>query len=176
MPTHQFSYSLHQDFQLITSLWPFAHISALGNTLSTAFHISVLIYFSLDKSVHCVSLMGLPVFSCALQSGQCTHGGQRTGSGARQSCSLNKVLPCSSTFGAAHRTEGAAFWASQESGDFLTDFDEYMSFFEFFFLLCIRTLGVGCDSTQCFLFLSSRLKFTSRKVHKQSFGTVENKR
>lgn len=124
MPTHQRSYSLHEDFQLLASLWPSAHISALGITLSAASYISVFIYLSLDKSVHCVSLMGLPAFSCALQSGQCTHGGQRTGSGARQPCSLNKVLPCSSMFSSAHRTEGAALRASQESGDFLTDFDE----------------------------------------------------
>lgn len=101
VPTHQFPWfppsrfpSLHQSC-----------IDALGNSLSISASFSICP--SLDKSIHCVSLTGPPVFCCALQSGQCTHGGQRAGRGARQPCTSNKALPCSTTFSAAHHAEGA---------------------------------------------------------------------
>lgn len=96
--------SLHQDFHLFTS----PALCSYRRPRKLALYICLFLYLSsLDKSVHCVSLTGPPVFCCALQSGQCTHGGQRAGSGARQPCTRNKVLPCSRTFSAAHHAKGA---------------------------------------------------------------------
>lgn len=92
--------SLHQDFHLFTSL-------ALGSyqrPQKLALYICLFLYLSFPRQG--CSLCLSHGAACVLQSGQCTHGGQRAGSGAHQPCARNKVLPCSVRFAAAHHAEG----------------------------------------------------------------------